>query len=66
MLKIKDLKRLMKEKFFREADWSPKMREMHQFYTYLEYSMEAFHSKLSKTTENSWRELTYEGRMAET
>lgn len=49
VLKITDLKRLMKDKFFKEADWSPKMREMHQFYTYLEYSMEAFRSKLKKT-----------------
>lgn len=26
VLKITDLKRLMKDKFFKEADWSPKMR----------------------------------------
>ena len=66
MLKIVDLKRLMKEKFLKEADWSPKMREMHQFYTYLEYSMEAFRSKLAKTADSACRELTYEGRLAET
>lgn len=55
----------MKEKFLKESDWSPKMREMHQFYTYLEYSMEAFRSKLNKTTDHAWRELTYDGSHAD-
>lgn len=35
VLKINDLKRLLSKKFSKELDWSPKMREMHQFYTYL-------------------------------
>jgi hypothetical protein len=39
VLKISDLKRLLRNKFSKELDWSPKMREMHQFYTYLEFNL---------------------------
>jgi hypothetical protein len=39
VLKTGDLKRLLKQKFAKESDWSNKMREMHQFYTFLEYSV---------------------------
>jgi hypothetical protein len=35
------------------------MQEMHQFYTFLEYSMEAFRSKLNKTAELGWKEITF-------
>jgi malonyl CoA-acyl carrier protein transacylase len=48
VLKITDLKRLLKKKFSKEKDWTQKMREMHQFYTYLEYSTEQFRANLAK------------------
>jgi hypothetical protein len=57
VLKLGDLKRLLKQKFTRESDWTPKMREMHQFYTFLEYSMETFRSNLDRTVETSWKNL---------
>lgn len=57
VLKLGDLKRLLKQKFTRESDWTPKMREMHQFYTFLEYSMETFRSNLDRTVETNWKNL---------
>ncbi len=57
MLKITDLKRLLRKKFSKEQDWSPRMREMHQFYTYLEFNLENFRLSLAKNTSSNWQQL---------
>jgi len=38
---------------------------MHQFYTFLEYSVESFRSKLKKTIEGSWATMAAEGKAAQ-
>ena len=51
----------MKQKFLSEDEWNRKMRELHQFYIYLEYILFAFRAKLDRLQESMWRRLAAEG-----
>jgi hypothetical protein len=65
VLKITDIKKLLKKKFSQEQSWGPKMREMHQFYTYVEFSLDKFRANQAKNIEDNWRSICLEGREAE-